>query len=277
MFKECYALEKIHGTSAHISYVTSKADSKRTLSFFSGGESHEKFVKLFNVEELTSKFESIFLGKDITVYGEAYGGKQQGMSATYGKELKFIVFDVCIGDKWLDVPTAESIAKALGLEFVHYVKCSTSLEVLDYERDFYSVQAARNGMGTDKMRESVVLRPPIEVTLNNGNRIISKHKRKEFMETATPRSVETDPEKLKVLSDAQAIADEWVTMERMKHVVSKLGDVGMEQTKQVIDAMVEDVLREGTGEIVDSPEARKAIGRNTAKMLKEYLEAKLKS
>ncbi len=41
MFKECYALEKIHGTSAHITW------NSPALTYSSGGEKHERFVALF--------------------------------------------------------------------------------------------------------------------------------------------------------------------------------------------------------------------------------------
>ncbi|GAG47185.1 unnamed protein product, partial [marine sediment metagenome] len=114
MFKECYALEKIHGTSAHVQW---KVESG--IRFFSGGEKHEKFVDLFEADPLTEKMQGLGAEK-VTVYGEAYGGKQQGMSYLYGKELKFAVFDVKIGDVWLAVPQAEEVAKSLGLEFVSY-------------------------------------------------------------------------------------------------------------------------------------------------------------
>jgi len=117
LFKEAYALEKIHGTSSHIRFTNV---SSPALKFFSGGEKHESFVKLFNEEILIAKF--LELNQiDITIYGEAYGGKCQGMSDTYGKELKFVAFDVKINDKWLDIPAAESIVKQLGLEFLIYL------------------------------------------------------------------------------------------------------------------------------------------------------------
>ena len=50
-FKEVYVLEKIHGTSAHIGW---KVEEK--LNFFSGGEKHENFVKLFDEAMLRAKF-----------------------------------------------------------------------------------------------------------------------------------------------------------------------------------------------------------------------------
>jgi hypothetical protein len=39
--------------------------------------------------------------------------------------------------------------------------------------------------------------------------------------------------------------------------------------------MVEDILREGAGEVVDSKEARTAIGKKTAVFMKRLLEARL--
>ena len=151
-FKECYAMEKIHGTSAHISWKEGK------VGFFSGGEKHEKFVALFDEDELTEKFTELF-DCDVIVFGEAYGGKQQGMSHTYGKELKFVVFDVKVNETWLDVPNAEDVTNKLGLEFVYYNKISTDLKDIDAERDRPSTQAKRNGIEEDKISEGVVLRP----------------------------------------------------------------------------------------------------------------------
>ena len=163
MFRECYAMEKLHGTSAHVRY-TPKKDPANPVGFFSGGEPHDKFVVLFDVEALKKAFQEIFGGaaelddSAVVVYGEAYGGKQQGMSHTYGPNLKFCVFDVRVGDVWLAVPQAEDVAKRLGLEFVHYVRIPTDLARIDAERDADSVQAVRNGMGPGHKREGVVLR-----------------------------------------------------------------------------------------------------------------------
>jgi len=264
-FRTCYALEKIHGTSAHISWNVTE------VKFFAGGESHEKFAKLFDVENLKAKMNGI---SKAIVYGEAYGGKCQGMSATYGKELKFVAFDVQIDGMWLSVPQAADFTQSLGLEFVDYVKIPTEIDAINAERDRPSTQAIRNGMGDNHKREGVVLRPPFEVTKNNGNRIIVKHKRDEFRETATPRVIE-DPEKLKVLEDANAIAVEWVTPMRVAHVLDKMEDPSMENMREIMARMSEDIQREGAGEIVWSKEVERAIGKATAQAVKNHLQAKL--
>lgn len=265
-FKECFALEKVHGTSAHIAW---NAETKE-IRFFSGGEKHDKFVLLFDHAYLKTLFSQKFPDKNITFFGEAYGGKQQGMSGTYGKELCFIVFDVKINDSWLNTPNAESIVIDFGLEFVPYEKCSTSIEELDKQRDLDSVVAVRRGIKEPKIREGVVLRPLEEMIDSRGNRVITKHKRHEFMETKTPRKV--DFKKLKLLEEARAIAEEWVTPMRLSHVLDKLGNPKeIEAIRDVIKAMHEDVYREGEGEVVDNKDSRVAIAKETVKLYKQHL------
>lgn len=270
LFKECYALEKIHGTSAHISFKEGQ------LHFFSGGEKHTNFVKLFDQEALAAGMAD--LGHtEVVIFGEAYGGSQQGQSWRYGKALKFVAFDVKIGEHWLDVPNADQVSRRLGLDFVHWEKVSTDIEALNAQRDAPSTQAQKNGVAGVHPREGVVLRPLVEFRMNNSDRVISKHKRDEERETKTVRSVE-DPAKLQVLQAADAIALEWVTETRLDHVLDKLPQgIGVEATGQVIAAMIEDVTREAQGEIVDSKEARKAIGARAAKMFRDRFKAALQA
>lgn len=275
LFKRCFALEKIHGTSAHVTF-TCNSSGNWEVRYFSGGESHEKFVSLFDTEKLIElvKLQGYPIDRTITIYGEAYGGKCQKMSNTYGLNLKFIAFDVQFGDCWLNVPDACEVVTKLGLEFVHYVEVSTDLAELDAQRDSPSVQAVRNGIVNPMKREGVVLRPLMEMTMNNGNRIICKHKGDDFKETATPRPV-VDPSKMKVIEDAKSIANEWVTPTRLEHVLDKIPNHGMDKMRDVINAMTEDVLREGAGEIVDAPAVRKSISTKTVELYKNFLKAKM--
>lgn len=263
LFKECFAAEKIHGSSTHVSFKNNQ------LTYFAGGANHENFVKLFNHNLLLEKFKEIG-ATEITIFGEGYGGKLQGMSETYGKELKFIAFDVQIGECWLDLPKAEQIVKQLGLEFVYYQKISTDLVEIDKARDMFSPQAKRNGCG-DKIQEGIVLRPPIELAQNNGSRIICKHKRKEFMETKTERIV--NEEDFRHEMEQNALVDEWVTVNRLKNALSHFPheEIKIENIFNIIKYMIEDVFKECEGEVPDSKEMRKLISRKTALLFKEYL------
>jgi len=266
LFKEIFCLEKIHGTSAHITY------DKFTpifLSFFAGGCKQENFEALFpDKEGLLKKFEHIG-APYITVYGEAYGGKLQGMRETYGPALKFACFEVRIGETWLNVPMAEEVVKSLGLEFVHWKLIPSSMIDIDNELYAPSVQAQRNGCGNDKIREGIVLRPPIEVRKNNGGRMIAKYKHPKFSETKTKRPI--DIEKLTILTQAQAIADEWVTHNRLENILSSFPSDKQDITNlgNIIKLMLHDIFeKEGLGEVVDTREARKAVGAKTAEMFK---------
>jgi hypothetical protein len=184
---------------------------------------------------------------------------------------------VKIGNFWYNVPRAEKNVIGLGLEFVHYVKIPATIEEIDKQRDADSIQAIRNGMGPGHMREGVVLRPLVEYVHQgeNGGRIICKHKRDEFKETKTTRSV--DPEKQVKLEKANEIADEWVTEMRLNHVLDKIPGHDISKMGLIIKNMIEDVRRESTGEAVIEEDAAKAIGRKTVSLYKEMLNRALKS
>jgi hypothetical protein len=262
LFKELYALEKVHGTSANISWKEGK------VSYFPGGESLSKFKSLFNEERLVKHFTE--LGhEEVVVYGEAYGGSCQKMSYMYGPELRFIVFDVFINNIWLDVPNMDEVATRLEQEVVPWRKIVCDLAAIDNERDRPSEVAVRRGFTEEHIREGVVLRPLAEMFNRYGERMIVKHKHEKFGERKTPQKVE-DPSKLKVLTEATAIAEEWVTEMRLEHVLQKLPQgIGLESMQRVLQAMVEDVLKESTGEIVDSKEARNAINKKTVELFKK--------
>lgn len=301
---EVYVLEKIHGTSAHI-----KWDGKN-LTFFSGGMSHELFLSIFDQEKLKEVFKresscgftltiydeeklkevlkrDPYHGITLTVYGEAYGGKQQGMSETYGPTARFIVFDVHvsippIGDWFASVPSAQELAKLLGLEFVWYTKTSSLLPILDKYRDEPSVQAVRNGIWEPKPREGIVIRPLTEKKNKRGERLIAKHVAPAFRETTSVRKVE-EPSRAKL--EARAAAEEYVTDMRLTHVLDKMNPPATElkDIPRVNDAMYRDIQLEADTipyKSVDaaglkeySQETRKAIYQATAQLFKRRLQA----
>lgn len=271
MFRECFAAEKLDGTHTTVAW----RDGHVWLS--SGGVSAVNFKAIFDEPAIVAAFTAI--GHDyVTIHGEGYGGNCQKLAHRYGPKLRFVAFDVMLHgekDRWLDMPDAAVIVEKLGLEFVHYKRVSTDLASLDAERDAPSVQARRNGVEGDQPREGVVLRPIVEMVDSYGTRVISKHKRDDARETATPRKV-VDPSLQVVLTEANAIAVEWVTDTRLEHVLDKMPGATVKDTAKVITAMVEDVTREAKGEIVDSREARAAVGKRAAELFHARLKRALK-
>ena len=283
-FKEVFAMEKIHGTSSWITFETN-----HDLNYHSGAETTDNFKALFDDKHLQDNLMKISIENNwnkIKIHGEAYGGKQQGMSETYGNKLKFIVFDIFvvdnneeIQDKFLNIPEAEKIAIELGLEFVYYKKIKNTPELIEEEAEKESIQAIRNGKGIGKSKEGIVIRP-IDETYILGKRAIAKYKNKEFWEIKSRRPL---GEVLKILENQDEIINEWLTEMRFQHVLDRV--LQMKEKKEfekkdikiVIDLMVEDIFRESQGEIIWSNDIEKAIKRKTGIMFKnnaKYLELK---
>jgi len=275
LFKEVFASEKIHGTSANVSFKSENVGGE--LKFFSGGASHMLFMEFFDREKLLENFKK--LGQDnVTVYGEAYGGKMQGMRKTYGDKLCFTAFEVKIDRTWLSVEKAQNVCSQLDIEFVPYKKILCNMEAIDAERAEPSVISARRTGAEDNEREGIVLRPLEEMRLNNGDRIIVKHKNESFSERKSKRDTKVTKEELEVIKKANDIAEEWVTPMRLRHVIDSMETKveSMENTKAVMTAMIADVLRESKDEIVDSKQTRTAMCRMTAKLLKKYFQDNLR-
>jgi len=296
MFRRCYAMEKIHGTSANISF---EKDGNE-VALFSGGVSQSLFDLLFDTQELLEGFRAIREDfPQIVVFGEAYGGSCQGMQDTYGKDLKFIAFEVNIGGTWegtgrkrkikggmwLSVPRAEQIARGLGLDFVHYEEGPATLEWIDGQLKKPSTQAFKNGIEGDKITEGVVIRPLQEFTTNNGGRVISKHKNENFEEHRVSRSKRVkDPAIVRLQEAVQEIANDWVVPNRLEHVLDKLvaeGDIpheyDMKHTSTVIKEMCADIQIEGKDEIKWSKAARGAINKKTANLYKDKVRERANS
>lgn len=265
LFKQLYAMEKIHGTSAHISWNIAKPND---LHLFPGGEKLENFQKTVNQAPILEYIRNMGV-ESVVVYGEAYGGKCQGMKEIYGPDLKFIVFDISVNKHWMTVPKAHKLATDLGLEFVDYVEIPATIEAIDAERDKPSVQAIRNGMGSDRKREGVVLRPLIELEGIDG-RVMAKHKQDWLRETKTPRPV--NEHKLAILTKAQEIADEYVVMERLNHVLDRIPQPhDLTRIGAVLNSMVEDIYREAKGEIVEGKDVESAIKKKTAEIYRRLV------
>lgn len=303
-FKSIFALEKVHGTSAHVRYKkyhSERAESAPEdaahpvpvpgtvdgITFFSGGAKHEDFVKLFGTIEHVSdmlsdeklpilgKFREVFAADpevDVTVYGEAYGGKMQGMRDTYGPDLQFIAFEVKINGHWLAVPQATAVVQSLGLEFVPWKMIEADRVMIDAERDAESLVAIRRGMGRDKKREGVVLRPPFEVTLNDGSRVIAKHKAVEFSEIKDVKVPK--PEEAEAQAYATAIVDKYCTDMRFIHVYGKFGlekPPIVEYTGEFIRAFTDDLVVECGDEITWTREVKRAVGAWAAAAYKKQV------
>lgn len=266
---ECFALEKIEGSSANISF---KKDAQ--VTFFPGCANHNQFAQLFpaNIYDTFKEVFAEYINEqgeypEVTFFGEVHGGKIQGMSKWYGPDIKFIVFDVKINGRWMNVPYAEEKTVKMGLKFVPYERGPLTIEFLDAQRDAPS----KISLSEDAPKEGIVVRAIYESNSEDGYRFIYKHKRAEFRETKTVREVSA--EDAKIWSDAKEAAEEYTTPIRLNHVLQKLGDVGVKDTGKVVRAMIDDIFAEAREEISWSKALEKEIGKITVKLFHGLLES----
>lgn len=242
--KEWFALEKVHGTSARVSWNS----RTKTLAFHPGGSESKQFNSCF-AANLATRFEQQFANDNVEVFGEAYGGKILKMSKTYGPVLRFIVFEIQINGMWLNVPNADRVATNLGLEFVPYVKIVSSIESLNAARDTPSQVAIRRGLGNDKLREGIVIRPLSErVDPKHHKRVLYKHKRIEFSEHKAYRHLGNNL--IQQQSTMRDQACDWVTPMRLTHVLDHLTQLQLPFSfENIASAMIADIRKESQNEL----------------------------
>lgn len=175
--KDCQfmATEKVDGTNIRVHW-----DGKNVV--FGGRTDNAQLPsglvdwlnKKFQVIEARNTFATKFGDKNITLYGEGYGAGIQKGGGLYSLEKKFILFDVLVGDTWLERGNVIGIADMFGLDIVPIVKEGTLKDIVDY------IKTMPKSTWGDFETEGVVARPKIEVFNRFGERVIVKIKCRDF-------------------------------------------------------------------------------------------------
>lgn len=133
---------------------------------------NDKFLGVTNEEMFEQKFGST----PVTFYGEGYGEKIQKGGGLYKNGVGFILFDVQVGDTWLERKNIEDIAITFDIPVVPIVLTGTIQEAVDYVKSKPKCTIAEQ----EKEAEGLVGRPVVEVKDRMGNRIIVKIKSCDF-------------------------------------------------------------------------------------------------
>ena len=165
--------EKIDGTNIRVMWENGE------LKF--GGKTDNAQIPVFLYDKLnelftTDLFTKEFPDTNICLYGEGYGARIQKGGGNYISDgVDFVLFDVRIGEWWLEREDVGDIANKLELEVVPYVGEGT-LEAM--------VNLVRLGFNSEignRRAEGIVARPEIELFGRNGHRIITKIKHKDLL------------------------------------------------------------------------------------------------
>lgn len=141
-----------------------------------------RLEELFHSNEARSTIVEVFPDA-ATLYGEGYGGRIQ-KGGKYRQDQSFVLFDVKVGDWWLQRADVEDVASRLGLDVVP-VLCEGTLPEM--------VKLVQEGMVSawgEFQAEGIVARPKVELKARSGYRIITKIKGKDFALTPPPDVVD---------------------------------------------------------------------------------------
>lgn len=133
-------------------------------NLFEGTEKKQLFIEKFGKEPI-----------EVCLYGEGYGFKIQSAGKFYNPiGHDFVLFDVKIGDWYLQREDVEDIAKHFNIKTVPIIGEGTLLEAIELTKK------GQKSQWGDFLSEGIVARPKTELKTRQGERIITKIKHRDF-------------------------------------------------------------------------------------------------
>lgn len=168
-------------------WVSEKMDGTNTRIIWDGyklvvkGRTNASQLQGYQTEllnELTQngnyKFDETFGEKEVTIYGETFGGKIQ--ANPHNADPQFQVFDINIDGVWLMYDDVKSIAEQLGLDYVEHELLPNWQAVFEY----FS-QTGRTRTSKGEYYEGLIAIPEHMPLTRTGERVITKVKMNDFI------------------------------------------------------------------------------------------------
>jgi hypothetical protein len=166
--------EKVDGTNIRIMWDGARAGNVTFGGKTDNAQIPAKLVTWLNANISAKSFFDACLEDSLCLYGEGYGaGIQNG--GNYSVEQKFILFDVKIGNWWLERDNVVDIAKKLGLEVVPTVFVGTIFQAIELTKVGF-----KSMISPKANSEGLVGTPVVPLFARNGDRIITKVKTADF-------------------------------------------------------------------------------------------------
>ena len=167
--------EKVDGTNIRVMW------NHETGTVVFGGKTDNAQIPSNLVNALAKMFPArkfkdheVFNGASVCLYGEGYGAKIQKGGGNYRPDQSFVLFDVLVGEWWLQRKDVESVSKTIGVEIVPIIWNGPLTKMIDMARHGFDSQWGKFPA------EGIVARPLTELRARDGSRIITKIKHKDF-------------------------------------------------------------------------------------------------
>lgn len=176
--------EKIDGTNIRITIQVNdcgeyiiKVKGREEISEIPDGLSYKLAQIVFGNEHL---FQKVFKGEpglEVCIYGEGYGNKIQGNRKYFESddEYDFIVFDIKIGEYWLERGNVEDICRKLNLKIVPILGYGTLHDMIRLVKSGF-----KSTIGNCRA-EGIVAYPMYQLFDRKGKRITAKLKYSDFI------------------------------------------------------------------------------------------------
>jgi hypothetical protein len=113
---------------------------------------------------------------EVCFYGEGYGAGIQKAGKDYRPDKSFVLFDIKVGELWLQREDVEEIAKKFEIDIVPVIGEGTLQDAIDI------VKKGFKSTWGDFIAEGIVARPKVELKTRRGDRMITKIKHCDFGE-----------------------------------------------------------------------------------------------
>lgn len=108
------------------------------------------------------------------LYGEGFGAGIQKGGGNYQATQEFVLFDIRVGNWWLEQEAIREIAKKLELKVVPIIGAGNLEDMM------HNVECGFSSVWGPFQAEGIVARPDVELFGRNGERVICKLKTKDF-------------------------------------------------------------------------------------------------
>ena len=175
--------EKVDGTNIRIQFSAALSCDEWIPALFFKGKSDKAVLpgqltawledrRADLLRKMTDMFQS-----PVCLYGEGYGGKIQKQSHIYGEQQRFILFDIKIGDQWLQRDDVQAIGDQLELDVVPLVGRGNLFDMIDRVK-----RGIPSSWNSKYNAEGIVATPALELLSTRGERLITKVKERDFPE-----------------------------------------------------------------------------------------------
>lgn len=263
--------EKIHGSNFQLAVDTTGVQAGKRTSLLGDTDN------FFNFQSILDKYsegaKKIFSAVEkenllqISIFGELYGGiyphdDVKNIPATqvqkgiyYCRHNDFMVFDIYIqvmyNDEpkgyWLPYDVVQLLCTTNGLMSLDILFKGTLEDALKYSNQFESTIYKYHNLPQieDNICEGIVIKPNVPRHLFNGERIVIKNKNEVWSEKARTKKI---PKIEWTLSDEAsnviATLSLFVTENRLKNLISKIGEITQKDFGKLMSGMITDIMEE---------------------------------